>query len=53
MSGERRPGPARPRIPARKRWGQHFLASPETARRIVDAARIRPEDCVLEVGPGE
>ncbi len=53
MSGERQSGPTRPRIPARKRWGQHFLASPETARRIVDAARIGPEDCVLEVGPGD
>ncbi len=53
MSGERQPGRNRPRIPARKRWGQHFLASPETARRIVDAARIGPDDCVLEVGPGD
>jgi 16S rRNA (adenine1518-N6/adenine1519-N6)-dimethyltransferase len=53
MSGERQPGPPRPRIPARKRWGQHFLASPETARRIVAAARVGPQDCVLEVGPGE
>ena len=44
---------ARPRIPARRRWGQHFLASPETARRIVDAARVGPDDCVLEVGPGD
>ncbi len=49
---ERRAG-TRPRLPARKRWGQHFLASPETARRIVDAARIAPEDCVLEIGPGD
>lgn len=40
-------------IPARKRWGQHFLASPETADRIVAAARIGPSDTVLEVGPGE
>ncbi len=53
MSGEGQSGPARPRIPARKRWGQHFVASPETARRIVEAARIAPEDCVLEVGPGD
>jgi 16S rRNA (adenine1518-N6/adenine1519-N6)-dimethyltransferase len=52
-SQHERRSPARPRIPARKRWGQHFLASPETARRIVDAARIGPQDCVLEVGPGE
>jgi 16S rRNA (adenine1518-N6/adenine1519-N6)-dimethyltransferase len=50
---ERRAGPGRPRIPARKRWGQHFLASAETARRIVEAARVGKDDCVLEVGPGE
>jgi 16S rRNA (adenine1518-N6/adenine1519-N6)-dimethyltransferase len=40
-------------IPARKRWGQHFLVRPETARRIVDAARVGGEDLVFEVGPGE
>ncbi len=50
---ERRAGPARPRLPARKRWGQHFLASPETARRIVEAARVGRDDHVLEVGPGD
>ncbi|HEY7114154.1 MAG TPA: 16S rRNA (adenine(1518)-N(6)/adenine(1519)-N(6))-dimethyltransferase RsmA [Thermoanaerobaculia bacterium] len=55
-SDRRRPAPAgaRPPVaPARKRWGQHFLASPEAARRIVEAARIRPGDIVLEVGPGD
>ena len=40
-------------IPARKRWGQHFLVRPETANRIVDAARIGPGDTVVEVGPGD
>jgi len=40
-------------IPARKKWGQHFLVHPETARRIVDAARVAPGDTVIEVGPGE
>lgn len=40
-------------IPARKRWGQHFLVRPETANRIVDAARIAPGDTVVEVGPGD
>lgn len=40
-------------IPARKRWGQHFLVRPETANRIVDAARIRADDTVVEVGPGD
>lgn len=39
-------------IPARKRWGQHFLASEETAERIVAAARLASSDTVVEVGPG-
>src|SRR5262245_251523 len=52
MSGEGQHTRARPRLPARKRWGQHFLANPATARRIVEAARVASEDCVLEVGPG-
>ena len=39
-------------IPARKRWGQHFLARAETADRIVAAARLDPSDTVVEVGPG-
>ncbi len=50
---ERRARAAGPRLPALKRWGQHFLASPETARRIVEAARVAEDDCVLEVGPGD
>ncbi len=40
-------------IPARKRWGQHFLAHPATAERIVDAALLDPSDTVIEVGPGQ
>jgi 16S rRNA (adenine1518-N6/adenine1519-N6)-dimethyltransferase len=40
-------------IPARKRWGQHFLARGETAERIVTAARLTSSDTVLEVGPGD
>jgi 16S rRNA (adenine1518-N6/adenine1519-N6)-dimethyltransferase len=39
-------------IPARKRWGQHFLARGETAERIVAAARLSSTDTVVEVGPG-
>src|SRR6266508_3989610 len=39
-------------IPARKRWGQHFLARAETAERIVAAARLGSTDTVVEVGPG-
>ena len=40
-------------IPARKRWGQHFLASGATAERIVAAAQLSPGDTVLEIGPGD
>ena len=40
-------------IPARKRWGQHFLIRSETAVRIVEAARIGPGETVIEVGPGD
>ncbi|MEP6801599.1 MAG: 16S rRNA (adenine(1518)-N(6)/adenine(1519)-N(6))-dimethyltransferase RsmA [Acidobacteriota bacterium] len=40
-------------IPARKRWGQHFLVHSGTAERIVDAARLTPSDTAVEVGPGE
>ena len=49
---DRRSGPAR-RLPARKRWGQHFLASRTVAERIVDAARVGDTDTVLEIGPGD
>jgi 16S rRNA (adenine1518-N6/adenine1519-N6)-dimethyltransferase len=41
------------RFPARKRWGQHFLTSEQTAERIVEAVRLVPEDTVIEVGPGD
>lgn len=37
---------------ARKRFGQHFLASPAAVERIVALSAIRPGDPVLEVGPG-
>ena len=40
-------------IPARKRWGQHFLARGDTAERIVAAARLSSTDTVVEVGPGD
>lgn len=36
----------------RKSLGQHFLIDPNTTRRIVDAARVRPGDLVVEVGAG-
>ena len=36
----------------RKRLGQHFLFDPSILKRIVDAARLSPEDTVVEIGPG-
>ena len=37
---------------ANKALGQHFLADPNTARRIARLAEIGPDDRVLEIGPG-
>src|SRR5829696_3284387 len=37
--------------PTKKR-GQNFLHDPNTIRRIVAAARLTPQDIVIEVGPG-
>lgn len=39
-------------IVPRKSLGQNFLTDDATARRIVDAAEIAPEDLVFEIGPG-
>jgi 16S rRNA (adenine1518-N6/adenine1519-N6)-dimethyltransferase len=35
-----------------KRLGQNFVIDPGTVRRIVALANLRPDDVVLEVGPG-
>jgi 16S rRNA (adenine1518-N6/adenine1519-N6)-dimethyltransferase len=35
-----------------KKLGQNFVHDPNTVRRIVRAAALRPDDVVLEVGPG-
>ena len=40
------------RVSPRKRFGQHFLAQPATAERIVESARLSPDDVAVEVGPG-
>jgi 16S rRNA (adenine1518-N6/adenine1519-N6)-dimethyltransferase len=37
----------------RKRFGQHFLHDPRILARIVAAIDPRPEDRVIEIGPGE
>jgi 16S rRNA (adenine1518-N6/adenine1519-N6)-dimethyltransferase len=36
----------------RKHLGQHFLAQPATARRIVQSAGLGDADAVVEIGPG-
>jgi 16S rRNA (adenine1518-N6/adenine1519-N6)-dimethyltransferase len=36
----------------KKSLGQNFLVDPNTARRVVALAGVRPDDWVLEVGPG-
>jgi len=36
----------------RRRFGQNFLIREELAERIVDHARIREDDIVVEIGPG-
>ena len=36
----------------RKRFGQNFLLREDLAERIVEHARLRPEDHVIEIGPG-
>jgi 16S rRNA (adenine1518-N6/adenine1519-N6)-dimethyltransferase len=36
----------------RKRLGQHFLADPGVAQRIVDLAQLRGTERVVEIGPG-
>lgn len=35
-----------------KKLGQNFVVDANTVRRIVQIARVRPGECVVEVGPG-
>src|SRR5579859_3024408 len=35
-----------------RQLGQNFVIDPNTIRRIVRAAGLRPQDTVVEVGPG-
>lgn len=35
-----------------KKYGQNFLIDSNVLQKIVDAAQIDKEDCVLEIGPG-
>lgn len=36
----------------KKRYGQHFISDRNILQRIVDLAHIKPEDTVIEIGPG-
>jgi len=36
----------------RKRWGQNFLVDASVMERIVQEAKLTPEDVVVEIGPG-
>ncbi len=40
------------RLRPRKKWGQHFLVDRRVVRRIVAAAEVKPDEIVLEIGPG-
>lgn len=42
-----------PRHVKKKSLGQHFLRDERVAARAADAAGLRPDDVVLEIGPGE
>ena len=37
---------------SRKRFGQHFLRDPVVIQRILNAIKARPEQHLLEIGPG-
>jgi 16S rRNA (adenine1518-N6/adenine1519-N6)-dimethyltransferase len=37
---------------ARKRFGQHWLCSERVLHKILEAAEVSRQDCVLEIGPG-
>jgi 16S rRNA (adenine1518-N6/adenine1519-N6)-dimethyltransferase len=42
----------RHRIRPTKALGQNFVIDPNTIRKMLDVARIQPDDVVLEIGPG-
>ena len=35
-----------------KKYGQNFLIDPHVLEKIMDAAQIEKDDCVVEIGPG-
>ncbi len=54
-SGARRPAPVRRTragVVARRRFGQHFLVDLGVVHAIVEAIAPRPDDTIVEIGPG-
>ena len=43
----------RPQHRARRRFGQNFLHDPRVIQRIVDAIDPRPDQAIVEIGPGQ
>lgn len=37
----------------KKHLGQHFLADPNVRSRIIESCDLKPDDIVLEIGPGQ
>jgi 16S rRNA (adenine1518-N6/adenine1519-N6)-dimethyltransferase len=37
----------------KKRWGQNFLIDPNILRKIIHIIQLRPNDNLLEIGPGK
>lgn len=52
MTAAGRAGQSRPTVRRRRALGQHFLADPDVAARIVEAVGATPADVVCEIGPG-
>jgi len=50
--GAKPKGPASTLLAANKNLGQNFLKNPAVVDAIVERAKLRPTDTVLEVGPG-
>jgi 16S rRNA (adenine1518-N6/adenine1519-N6)-dimethyltransferase len=48
-----RPLPLKRPHRARRRFGQHFLHDPRVLARIIEAIDPKPEDLIVEIGPGE
>ena len=39
--------------PFRKKWGQNFLVDNNLLRKIAHTINPKPDNCILEIGPGE